>query len=673
MTALRCALALLAPQDPAAAQAPPPIVVEGRADDLVGVARSASEGAIGQEEIARRPLLRSGELLEFVPGVTITQHSGTGKANQQFARGFNLDHGTDLATSLYGMPLNMPSHGHGQGYTDLGLLIPELVESVRWRLGPYDARDGDFASVGAIDIDVVRSLDRGIFSLGAGSYGYRRTLLADSHRVGDGDLLLALELQALDGRFTVDEDYDKKNGLLSWSTERFRVLAFGYDATWTATDQIPKRAVRSGALGRFDSLDPTSGGRTGWYGLTAEWTPDLGVPETRLVGYAFGYDLDLFSNFTYALDDPIGGDQFEQRDRRYTFGSDARQRYAVDMGAVPGELAVGVQLRDDEIHNGLYRSRSRSRTGTVRADEIRESHVAGYTDLALEPLPRLRGHVGVRADQYWFDVDSDRAVNSGADSAGIVGGKAGLVFGPFGATEFYVDAGTGFHSNDARGVLLRDDPTTPTPDDGVPVDALVRSRGAEVGVRSAALPGLRTTLSAWGLESDGELVFVGDAGTTEPNRGSRRYGLDWAVDWRPLSWLAVDADLALARARFRGDDPAGDRIPGALPLTFRASVSADVTERLLATVRLRHLGRRPLSEDGAVESTSTTLVNARVAWRLDERREFALDVLNALDRRASDIEYYYASRLPGEATPVDDVHFHPVEPFTLRLSFTARF
>lgn len=667
MTLAFLLLSVALPQEPARM---PPVVVTDTS--LVGSADSSSEGVARQSDLADRPVRRPAEVLEVVPGLVVTQHSGAGKANQLFARGFNLDHGTDLRTTLFGVPMNLPSHAHGQGYSDLNLLIPELVDTVRWRLGPIDVADGDFASAGAVDIDYVRRLPMGFVRLEAGMYGYARTVAADSVTVGGGDLLAAVELQADDGRFTVDQDYRKRNVYLSWSTDELRVAAFGHAAQWTSTDQIPERAVRSGQLGRFDSLDASDGGETSQFGATVAWTPHWRDGEARVSGYAFTYGLDLWSNFTYALDDPLRGDQFEQRDRRTVFGYDARRSWWLDTtGDV--EFTVGSQLRTDLIRNGLHRTQQRERFATIRTDRIGEVSLGAFAEMRARLLPWVRGHVGVRGDQYWFDVDSDNPANTGRGSAGIVGGKAGLVFGPWDHTELYANVGTGFHSNDARGVTTRDDPTTPAAGDGTPVDPLVASRGAQIGARTSAMDGLEASLSLWAMELDSELVFVGDAGGTEPSRASRRVGVELASDWHANDWLTLDGDVALARARFRGGDGDGDEIPGALPLSVALGATVAWDTAVSTSLRLRHQGRRPLTEDGAVRASSTTTVDASLRWRIDERREFGLEVLNLLDSRDSDIEYYYTSQLPGEGAPVDDVHFHPVEPFAIRLWFTARF
>ncbi|MBK8097232.1 MAG: TonB-dependent receptor [Planctomycetes bacterium] len=650
-----------------------PVVVEGRGDSLVGEAKSASEGRVGQDELARRPLQRQAEVLETIPGIIATQHSGGGNSNQLFARGFNLDHGTDLATTVNGAPINLPSHGHGQGYTDLNFLIPELIDSVRWRLGPYDVRDGDFASAGAVDIDYVRRLDRGLQKVEFGSYDRLRSLTAVGARVGDGDLVLALDLRHDDGRFEVEQDFDAVVGHASYAVGELLLTIGGYDGNWTATDQIPRRAVAGGALSRFGSLDPTDGGSSSRFGATAAWEHAVDDGELRLCGHAFASELDLWSNFTYALDDPIGGDQFEQRDARVTLGLDAVRDWRFDAGGLDVTATLGAELRHDRIRNGLHGSQGRVRTSTVRSDAIGVTAIGAFAEGSVQWNDWLRTTAGVRGDVQLFEVDSDLAANSGREADGIVSPKAGLVLGPWSETEIYVNGGTGFHSNDARGVLLRDDPSTPVAGDGSPVDPLVRSRGAEIGIRTTALPGLQSTVSMWALEVDSELLFVGDAGTSEASRASRRHGLEFANWYAVNDWLTFDADLALARSRFRDHAPEGRHIPGAIPVTLAAGVAAEFGQGWSAALRVRHFGKRPLLEDASVRSSSTTLWNARLGWQIDEQKELALDVLNLFDAEASDIEYFYESQLPGEAGPVGDVHFHPVEPFSLRLAFTVRF
>jgi hypothetical protein len=658
------------------------VTVEGREGSLIGTAASAGEGVVSGLELGRRPLLRPGEVLETVPGLIATQHSGAGKANQFFLRGFNLDHGTDLRTTFLGLPMNLPSHGHGQGYTDLQLVIPELIESVSFRKGPYQARDGDFGSAGSADIEYRRRLDEGLVRFEAGSFRHARSLVAGSVAAGQGDLLLGVELMHRDGPWVNPDDYDRWNGVVRWTTgderEGLTLSLLGYDASWTATDQVAARAVEQGKITRFGTLDETSGGETSRYALLADWHAQDERSATRATAYASYYDLDLFSNFTYALADPMNGDQFEQTDHRLVLGFDLSRTWYGSLLEGETESTLGLQLRHDAIDNGLFSTSARRRLATTRRDEIGETALAAWVENRARWSPWLRTTLGLRGDAYRFEVDSDLPANSGTDWTGLLSPRGAIVLGPWASTELYLNGGLGFHSNDARGVLLRDDPTTSTPDDGTPVPGLVRTRGAEVGLRTTVLPGLQSTLSAWLLDSDSELVFVGDAGNTEPSRASRRQGLEWANDYELAPGLTFDLDLALSRARFTEDAPEGDHVPNAVETVLASGLSWRSQGGLEAALRVRHFGPRDLIEDGSVRSSSTTLWTARLGYAFNEQASLTLDVFNLFDAEGNDIEYYYSSRLPGEPPGPDgggynDIHFHPVEPLSLQIAFTARF
>jgi hypothetical protein len=672
--------ALLLAAKPISAQANH-VVVEGRAESLIGVADTATGGQVGQADLAMRPLGRVGELLEAVPGVIITQHSGAGKGNQLFLRGFNLDHGTDLRTTVAGIPVNLPSHGHGQGYTDLNFMIPELVEEIRYRKGPYLARDGDFSSAGAVEIDYVRKLERGLAQIEVGSFGHRRGLFAQSYQLDGGDLLLAVEGRHGDGPWDVPDDYDRINGVARYARgdeqRGYSVMAMGYSGTWTATDHVARRAIERGEIGRFGSLDPTSGGDSSRYSMHAQWWQQDQRGATRASAWALASDLDLFSNFTYFLVDEVAGDQIEQTDRRYVFGLDGEQQWFGDLAGLDLDSTVGAQLRSDFISNGLHSSAARRRAGTVRRDTIRQHMLSLWAENRVQWASKVRSVVGLRGDAVLMDVASDRAANSDDRADAIVSPKAGLVFGPFADTEFYLNAGYGFHSNDARGATLRDDPTTPDPDDGVRVNPLVRSRGAEVGLRTTCLPGLHSSLAGFVLDLDSELVFVGDAGNTEAARGSRRYGVEWTNAYAPAEWISLDADLTWTHARFRGDDPGGQHIPGAIDTVVAAGLTLR-SERFFGTLRTRYFGPRSLIEDNSVRSRVSWLLNLRLGAHVGAQTTVMLDVINLLDEKDHDIEYFYASRLAGEAPGPDDggyndVHLHPVEPFSLRFAVQTRF
>ena len=652
------------------------IEVRANTENLAGIAGAASEGVVAKERIAALPLLRPGEVLELVPGMVVTQHSGDGKANQYFLRGFNLDHGTDFQTSVVGVPVNMPTHAHGQGYTDLNFLIPELVDRVSYRKGPYYADEGDFSSAGAAQIDYARKIDGTLAQIGLGQNGYQRALLVGSPVVGNGYLLYALEAFHNDGPWSVPEHDQKLNGVLRYSEgtrfEGFSVTAMAYRANWTATDQVPQRAIDAGLINRYGSLDPSSGGHTQRLSLSAEGAWRGTNHRTQASAWLQDYRLDLYSNFTYALNDPANGDQFKQADRRRAGGFAASHTAYDRWGAFEVDNTLGVEGRIDRIRPvGLYATSERTILSTTREDRVDQRSVALYAQNQTRWLEKLRTVAGLRADFYRFEVNSNIAANSGLANDQQISPKLTAIFGPWRSTEFYLNYGHGFHSNDARGTTLTVDPSTGAA--AGKVTPLVKTKGYEIGVRSEALPGWQTTLSLWALNIDSELLFVGDAGVTEPARSSQRHGIEWNNLYTVNAWLAFDADFALSHARFRGDDPAGNFIPGAVASTANLGITLANFGPWFGAFRLRHFGPRPLIEDNSVRSASTTIANLRWGYQFDRRTTWAFDVFNLFNRKVSDIDYWYASQLRGEVAPVDDIHTHPVEPRTLRLSLTHRF
>ena len=651
------------------------IQVTDRASDMLGVADSAGEGVTGHQDLERRPILRPGELLETVPGVIITQHSGGGKANQYFLRGFNLDHGTDFRVTVDDIPVNMPSHGHGQGYSDLNFLIPELVDTVRYKKGAYYADEGDFSAAGAADISYVNTLPKGIAEVTPGTEGYGRVLAADSTRAGGGDLLGALELARNDGPWVRPDDYRKINGVLRWNrgdaANGFTLTAMGYDGRWNSTDQIPERAVSEGIIGRFGNLDPSDGGSTNRTSLAADWRRGEADRLTRASVYALRYGLDLYSNFTYFLDDPENGDQFEQSDQRTVAGFQVEHQWTAGWLGREVEASVGLQARGDDIHNGLFHTRERVRLGTTREDRIREAIAGPYAQARIRWNSWLRTETGLRADAWYANVDSDLDANSGSRNASLLSPKLSFLLGPWRDTELYVNGGYGFHSNDARGATIRIDPKTGEPVDRV--NPLVRARSVDVGVRTSAIPNLQTAATLFLLDLDSELIFVGDAGATEASRPSRRTGIELQSFYRPLPWLSIDADLALSRARFTDPDPSGEHIPGSIERALSAGVSYENLARTFGSLRVRYFGPRPLIEDASLRSKASTLVNARFGYNFSAGLSLAAEVFNLFDEKVSDIDYFYESRLAGEAGPVEDLHFHPAEKRSARLVAQWRF
>jgi hypothetical protein len=654
------------------------ITITGHYDNAVGSSDAASQGVINRELLKRRPALRPGEVLEFVPGIIVTQHSGDGKANQYFLRGFNLDHGTDFATRVNGMPVNMPSHGHGQGYTDLNFLLPELVSRIEYRKGPYFAGNGDFSSAGSADIVYLRQFDAPFGQITLGEGRYRRAVTGASFEVAPGVTLLgAIELARNDGPWTVPERLRKNNGLLTLSggstASGWSASLMGYDARWIATDQVPKRAIDSGLIGRFDSLDPTTGGDTSRSSLSGEWHHDSHFGRSKVSAYAMRYELDLNSNFTYVLERPADGDQFKQRDKRTVYGLDASQAFAHRLGGLEVRSEVGLALRHDRARVGLFDSVAHQITNTVREDKVRETLLGVYGQTSFDLVPdALRAVLGLRADHVRNRVDAlTLEANGGSSRDTQVSRKLSLIAGPFfptsAKTELFFNVGRGLHSNDARGTTAMIDPKTGNPVDKVP--PLVAARGFEVGARTEAIKGLQSSLALWKLDFDSELVYVGDAGATEASGASTRKGIEWNNRYVPVPWLLFDADLAWTRARFTN----GDRVPNSIDRV--ASVAATVRDLgpWSASLQLRYLGPGALIEDNSVRSFSSTLTNLRVGYKFSRMLEATLDIFNLLDKKANDIQYFYESQLPGEAALVEDRHIHPAEPRTARLTLLVRF
>jgi hypothetical protein len=673
------------PQQRDAAKPVEEIVVRGRADSQVGTADSASQGTIGQEQLERRPLMRPGEVLETVPGLIATQHSGAGKANQYFLRGFNLDHGTDFASFVDGVPINLPSHGHGQGYTDLNFLIPELIERVDFRKGVYYPDLGDFSSAGAANMQYFDEVPQSFVQGEGGMYGYGRGVTAGSLPLGPGDVLGALELFHDDGPWEHEDDFWKGNAVLKYSghtgDQGYSVTASAYAGDWDATDQIARRALDLPGFGRFDSLDKTSGGDSQKYMLYGEWHRADEDAATNLLIYGFFQNLTLFSNFTYFLSSP-DGDQFEQRDERWVGGATGSQRW---FGALFGremQNTVGIQYRNDWIDNGLFQTVRRHRRdkedygeneipSTTRNDDIWQMSLSPYVENQIQWHEKVRTVIGGRLDYYHFDVDGVEELDTGKEDDVIASPKGNLILGPWYDTELYLSAGMGFHSNDARGVTDPNDPADP----------LVQTYGAEVGVRTSWIPGLHSTAAFWWLDSDSELVFVGDAGETTATRPSQRYGVELANFYSPLDWLTFDVDYAWSHTRFRDDEPEGDHVPGSIENVVGAGVTVHDLRGLLGSLRLRYFGPRPLTEDDNERSHETILLGALLAYDITPNWRISGEVFNVLDRDDAEIDYFYESCLQSEIDPgppesctgTEDTHFHPVYPVMFRGAITARF
>ncbi|MBI1339157.1 TonB-dependent receptor [bacterium] len=648
------------------------VIVFGRALDLIGEAHSASEGVVGYADFEDRPLSRIGELVEVVPGVIATQHSGEGKANQYFLRGFNLDHGTDFSVSVDGLPVNMRTHGHGQGYLDLNFLIPEIVEQVRYRKGPYFADGGDFSAAGSAAYRTDDRLPQPFLELRVGEFDYVRGVAAGSFDLGPATtLLLAAERQTYGGPWVLDQDLDKLNGFAKLThrrgAARFDVSLSAYESTWVSTDQIPERAVASGLIDRFGFIDDDLGGGTRRFSLNAGMAIDhADGASTTLRAYLVDYDFTLYSNFTYFLEDPVNGDEFEQRDDRTLLGGSLTHARRLSETVA---LRAGADLRRDDISDvGLFRIAARQRVSTVREDAVEQTSLDAWAEAEVRLSESLRATLGLRADHFDVDVTAiSTPANGGSADDSLLSPSAALAWRLSPAVELYANYGQGFHSNDGRGATITIDPVSGDPVERTPL--LVRAEGAELGGRIER-PRWNAAVAAFWLTLDSELVFVGDGGSTEPNDATERFGVEANAFWTPTDWLTFDASAAWTDAQF---DIAGaaTEIPGAVESVFAAGALVRLDPATFS-IRVRHFSEAPLIEDGSVTSDPTTIFNTAATWDAGPAT-FSIEILNLFDAEDADITYFYESRVAGEPAGVEDRHFHPIEPRQLRVGVRYRF
>jgi len=668
-------LTLLLPLSVSSQESLVEIEVIGRKVNLLGDALSASEGRVSFQEIRQRPVLRAGDVLETVPGLVATQHSGSGKANQLFLRGFNLDHGTDFATSIDGMPVNLRTHGHGQGYTDLNFIIPEMVQEILYRKGPYYAEVGDFSGAGSANFVTRGNSVDSVVQLGAGEFGYTRALAMANARGVGGDLVFALEHQRYDGPWeNLEEDVGKTNLQLKqfWQGEsgETTLSLMAYRNGWNAADQIPDRAVQSGLISKLGSLDPTTGGESSRYSLSLSSQSEIASGDLSVNVFAIDYDMDLYSNFTYFTSSE--GDQFKQIDSRRIYGGNITLESEQEWASQTVINTFGADVRLDDINEvGLLSTSGRRIRDTLRLDRVIESSIGVFWQSELSWTDRLRTVAGVRYDRFWFDVKALDALvpstltdNSGKTDDGITTASLHTAYRLGDSQELYASLGSGFHSNDARGTVISRDPTTGAEIE--PVDELVPTRGAELGWRVYLTDRLNATVALWQLDIESELVFVGDAGSTEDTgASSEREGLELSAYYQLNNAVGLDFEYAQSKAQFTAPVDGSYDVPGALDRVISAGVNYQPNDRVFTHLRFRYFGDYPLA--GGQRAVGSSMTNLRLGYEVSDSIQLSLDLLNLFDSDDHDVEYFYPSQLIGEPGPVDDHHYHVFEPRALRL------
>jgi outer membrane receptor protein involved in Fe transport len=635
------------------------IVVFGRGESKIGTAQSASEGTISGSDLLVRPLLRTAELLEAVPGMVAAQHSGSGKANQYFLRGFNLDHGSDFTTYIDGVQMNFRTHGHGHGYLDLNGLIPEIIAREDYRKGPYRADGGDFALAGAAYMSTLDRFDRTWASAEIGSYGHRRVAAGGTIKdVGGGELTVVGQFRIYDGPWEQPERLRHFAGFLKYDTQigsgKLELTMHGYRGTWNPTEQIPERIIGSSVCAdAYCSPDPTATGETTRLIANAKLSGD----GWRVNAYVQYVDWNMFSNPEY-FDAAGASAQIHQFDRRGVFGLTGEKDWQISNWL---SLKLGTENRFDQIYRvGVNRTQARAFVNSLGLYAVNQASTALFAQATWRPLDGLRLIGGLRGDYYLHSVnaldDEAVALGQGSGSDYILSPKAQAAYQLSENVEVYASWGKGFHSNDVRGAVT----TTPVP-------VLVEGTGKELGARFL-FGKLSLTATYWWLKVGSELRFVGDSNAVEPTEGSRRRGYELVAFWRPFPWLAIDANYTASHARYDN----GDFIPNAFENAASAGISY-VKGPWEGSVRLRHLGPYPLIEDNSQRDKGSNVVNLRGARKLGAFEVYA-EVLNLLDSDDKDITYYYQSYIPSfDAAPVEGRLSRVVEPRTLRAGVKFHF
>ena len=645
---------------------------------------SASRIDVGRRELELRPRLRPGDILEAVPGLFAVQHAGGGKANQYFLRGFDADHGTDVAFFVDGAPVNMVSHGHGQGFTDFHFLIPEIVVGLDGYKGTYYASLGDFATAGAVNLRLAEKFDESYAQYGIGQYGIMRGLVIESPDLGDDwRVVAAAELYKDDGPFTNPEQLKRLNLYLRATHDlgprsKVQMTWMSYGSSWYGSGQIPARAVcgegeaqnpppsafGAKCIDHFGNIDPTEGGSTQRHMAQLAYSTAWKDADFNAMAYFVKYRFTLYSNFTFFREDAVHGDEVEQDDDRLVGGLDARYRKHYHYLGGQFTTSIGTQIRFDSIDNALYHDQARTRLEEKVKAHVAESQLALYFEEDMRVRRWLRFVVGGRAQRIDVNVDDQHVdpqtrvgKGSGFKGAMMFLPKALAIVSPVPQLDLFASYGVGFHSNDARGVVLAQNPAT----------LMTKATGYEVGARIKPIPDLEIGAAGFILDLDSELVWNGDSGDTSAAGQTRRYGVELTGRYHLQNWLFADVAGTFTHAAYRVDAGNGGNSVALAPTrTLSMGVGArptfgDFTP--FADIRLKSIGARPATQDASLTAQGFTVVDANAGLRW-KRVELAVDVQNLFNARYREVQFATDTRLAYEPKVVTGIHYSPGWPFT---------
>ncbi len=673
---------------------------------------TASSRSIRDFDLNVRPVSTAQDMLQLAPGLVIAQHAGGGKAEQIFLRGFDADHGTDVAISSDGTPVNMVSHGHGQGYADIHFAIPELVESIDVFKGPYFARYGNFSTAGSIQFRTKDKIDGNMLKIEGGEFntqkftGMFQLPTLSEHQ----NAYFAGQFYNTDGPVESEQDFQRLNLFGKFRTDineksKLSVSASSFTSAWDASGQIPQRAVDSGLISRFGTIDDLEGGQTGRQNLNLIYTATgEGNSQFLFQPYFCRYNFKLFSNFTFFLEDSENSDMIEQTDDRTVLGLNTEYKFTQSISSIQVNTTFGGGFRSDDIAVSLWHSPNRRRL-TQRVDSgIIERNLFLWAQEELIINPKLRFQLGLRGDYFTFNVEdyldtlSDETVTlphaSGYAQEAMLNPKFNMVYSPIQSIDVFLNFGTGFHSNDARDVVIEqtisdleqiyksqelseeqiDERLTQMNfnREHAGVQTLPRAIGAEIGTRHRFFDRFNIGFAGWWLELDEELVFVGDAGETEISGKSQRIGIDIEGRIKILSWLWVDTDVNLSQGKYVDEPDDANQIPLAPRITSTGGLTAIHPSGWDVSLRYRHIGDRPANEDGSVTAEGYTVVNLGLSYSYGPFQYFVV-VENLFDVDWNEAQFDTESRLRDETESVSEIHFTPGNPLNLQAGISFQF
>ncbi len=677
------------------------VVVTASRTNLVGLAQTASQGSVTKKEVELRPIFRIGQLFETVPGLVVTVHSGEGKANQYLLRGFSLDHGTDFASFIDGMPVNRPTNAHGQGYSDQNFLMPQLAAGLDYTKGPYYAAIGDFGAVGSAHVRLTNELVNQL-SVSAGTLGDQDLFLGGTHHFDQDDRLwAAADIGHLDGPWDPPNDFRKINAALRFShgepADGFSLTGMFYKSQGLLSTDQPLRAVQQGLIGVYGTLDPTDGSRSERYSLSADYAVQGRTWSLTSNAYLIHSTMTLWNDFTHLLDDPVNGDQEQQDETRTTLGGAAALKLDSTLGMADSQTTFGVQGRYDDVE--VDRLHTRARVNLNYCDQEQPSgpaipyavglpacnddraHIGDvglYGENTTHWTPWLRTILGAREELYMAEDHSLNTGFKGSARQWLFQPKASLVIGPFYKTELYVSAGRGFHSDDVRGVFGT------VALEGIPVLAgptplMAAATGEEVGLRTDIIPRVSIQVAAFREDFNSELAYNQDEGEDSPGAPSRRLGIELSGQYHPFPWIELNTDLAFSRARYRGNlaDFGLDQpfIANAPSFIGSFGVLVDNLGPWFGGLQWRKLGPYPINDGEALpRDPGYSEVNLDLGYKFSPHLKLQASLYNLLDSHANASAYFYTSRLPGEPLEgVTGLQVHPLEPRSARFTLTATF